>query len=137
MIIPIHYHQPEIRLRLTGQPMDRDHVRLVIRRDGQDKPYLWSRITFEGFWPGHDLEAEEQRKEEGRRLPDLVYPCFDISDEGDLVFRFDDLLWRRPAGRYVGLVEGPGGLLAKLDIDLGGGPAELVQVEVEELGCGS
>jgi hypothetical protein len=61
----------------------------------------------------------------------LVYNCYNVNEEGDLVFRFDAQLWQRPPGHYAGEVEDAcGRVLALLDIDLGGGPDEASWVDV-------
>ena len=54
-------------------------------------------------------------------LGTLVYPAWEVSPEGEITFRFDDLLWSLPQGRYIGVVEfNDGGTIAELDIDLCG-----------------
>lgn len=51
--------------------------------------------------------------------PAVIYPAFDIDEDGRVEFYFDDRLWNMPSGRYVGeiLIGGyPTG--AVVDIDL-------------------
>jgi hypothetical protein len=131
MIIPLSPENPELRVRLNQGFADRPPVNLVIRRPESNLRVALSELRFDGCWHGAPFSPSTPET-----LPALVYPCFDVSDEGDLVFRFDELLWRRPAGRYVGTVEGcDGQVLATIDIDLWGGPTGLTRVEVEEVGC--
>ena len=143
MIIPLYPHQPELRLRLS-QPgpggrrlADAAGVRLVIRDPETSGDYPWSPIYFSGPWPGHDPAVEGRERPGGNRgHPALVYPGFDLTDEGDLVFRLDKLLWRRPPGRYRGTVESVEGcVLAELDLDLWGSGVELERVELLEKDC--
>jgi hypothetical protein len=121
MIIKIYNHQPELRLKL-GQPGKHgdmlasiDNLKLIIKAPAPPCHVVNSPIIRKGCWPGNPPENDFIPLDE---LPALIYPAFDISDEGEVVFRFDKLLWKRPVGRYEGFVVLEGHVIATLDIDL-------------------
>jgi hypothetical protein len=121
MIIRLQRHQPELRLRHgrpggLGGPLDARDLRLVIRPPAQTGGCGFTDIVRKGFWPGNPPENDSHLPHE---LPALTYPCFEIDEEGDAVFRFDRLLWRRPCGRYVGHVNYGPKEIARVDLDLG------------------
>jgi hypothetical protein len=138
MIISLQPGQPELRLRLTQpgpegrRPGDPGQIRLVIRPPRAGYVML-SPIHRHGCWPGNEPRPERGPED----WPALVYPAFGLSEEGDLVFRFDDLLFRRPPGRYEGAVETTHGhVLAWLDLDLQSVPFNLERAQVVEVECG-
>jgi hypothetical protein len=121
MIIKLYNHQPELRLKLA-QPGKHgsllasiDKLKLTIKAPAPPNNSLNSEIIRKGCWPGNPPENDHIGLHE---LPALIYPAFDVSDEGEIVFRFDKLLWKRPMGRYLGYVTLDSTTLAVLDIDL-------------------
>lgn len=61
----------------------------------------------------------------------LLYPAFDIDDEGRVVFYFDSKLDKLPPGRYIGYVNSTSGeQIDNFDIDLCNRPFRIEQVAV-------
>lgn len=72
------------------------------------------------------------------QIPTLVYPAFELDDDGRIVFYFDKRLWVQPPGRYHARVL-IGGYCDKthIDIDLCNRPIIIEQVAViSATGCG-
>jgi hypothetical protein len=119
--VKLQRHQPELRIRLgrpkglAGLPDVRD-LRLVVRPPDPKPGEPFTDIVRHGFWPGNPPEWDMPP---ARELPVLVYPCFELTAEGEAVFRFDDKLWKRGCGRYLGYVNMGGHTITVLDLDLG------------------
>lgn len=121
MIVKILRHQPELRLKIGrpkgyGGPPDVRDLRLVIRAPAPEGLGKASEIIRHGFWPGNPPENDRPPLHE---YPALIYPCFDLTPEGEAVFRFDYHLWRRPFGRYLGTVSLGSHVITVLDLDVG------------------
>jgi hypothetical protein len=122
MIIKIDRYQPEIRVSVVapgkhgGKLVDYKRIRLVIVSCPDKFISLVSPIYRHGTWlyvaPGiGDVVLDAG--------PAIVYPAFEVDNEGDLVFRFDRNLWDRRPGRYAGRIENlDGQCLGMLDIEL-------------------
>lgn len=136
MIIKIRRGQPELRLSLVqpgrdGAKLASDNLRLIISAPHCDC-LLKSPLIFEGCWPGHEIREEVPPHE----WPALCYPAWEVSDDGDVVFRLDELLFQRPPGRYIGQVEWKDGRpIARLDIDLDSGPYIIDKITVISAPC--
>lgn len=121
VFVRIQPGQEELAVRLVqpgcgSQVISREDMRLVITAP-QPKSALLSEQTFTGFWPGSETPWSDAVGA-GRDFM-LVYPAFDVNEEGDVVFRFDDQLRTLRPGRYIGSVETASGTqLVSLDIDL-------------------
>lgn len=122
MIIQICQNQPDLALRIaqpgcSGQQLiDYESVRMVIRAP-HCPCLLKSPIVRDGCW----LYNEPIRPENilPHELPAIVYDAFSVNDDGEIVFKFDALLWRMPPGRYIGHVEFKNGCpIVQVDIDL-------------------
>jgi len=136
MIIKLRYGQPQLKLRLveaacTGTVLSKDGLSLVIREPELD-PKLCVRTSpwvIEGCWPHyrgpHDTTPPPK--------PSLVYPAFDMDDDGSIIFQLDNKLSAWPPGRYLGTVVNRDGIvLASLDFDLQSTPYIIDRVEVRE-----
>jgi hypothetical protein len=136
MIIKIRRGQPELRLSLVQPGRDAlkladEDLRLIISSPHCDH-LLKSPLIFEGCWPGR----EHWRDNQPHDWPALCYPAWEVSDEGDVVFRFDELLFQRPPGRYIGQVEWRDGRpIARLDLDLDNSPYILDKITVITAPC--
>jgi hypothetical protein len=121
VIIKLQRNQPELRLQLgrpkglAGLPDVRD-LRLVIRPPAQKEGEPFTDIIRHGFWPGNPPENDPPPS---REVPALVYPCFELTAEGEAVFRLDSQLWKRGTGRYLGYVNMGSHTITVLDLDLG------------------
>lgn len=140
-IIKICQGQPELAVRIVqpgcngSQLIDYKNIRLVIKA-----PYCdcmpCTPIVVYGCWPGYSGPIGEPRPSIND-LPALVYDAFDINDDGETVFRFDDKLWNLlPPGRYFGTIEFKnGGFIDKLDIDLCTTPFIISKVSAAQEPC--
>jgi len=100
-----------------GQLINSDDIRLVIQAPDCGCAGQSPFIVY-GCWPGYDGPIGEAHIPPHDR-PALVYPAFDINDEGDTIFRFDRRLWTMPGGRYIGTIEfNNGDIIDQIDIDL-------------------
>lgn len=124
-IIKILRGQPSLAVRLVsqGEPgqqmVDYKNVRLVIvaPREQREESLL-SVQKFTGFWPGHDTEKWNDQFVPPEETPIIVYPAFTIDEDGKIVFRFDDKIYKR-RGRYKGIIElNDGTILTTLDLDV-------------------
>ena len=122
MIVRIRRGQQELRIKLTGPggeelPRGREReVRLELREPGPRPGTGLSPIIREGCWPGFPTGDMIPRPHE---RPAIVYPAFEMTDEGDISFRFDALLWSRPPGRLIGKILVGDFVAGWLDIDHG------------------
>lgn len=131
--------QPELAVKLVqpgcqgGQLVGYEGIRLVITAP-ECACRLKSELRFTGCWPGYTTPYSDSNRIHD--VPALVYPAFDINAKGETVFRFDHLLWERPAGRYIGTIElNDGTKLATLDIDLCNIPVFIDSVSVTHESC--
>lgn len=127
-IVKIRQGQPELRISLVSSGCDGvqlvavEDIRLVITSPVCECGNLVSPIINIGCrlpgcypYPSWGFRPRCSPHEEGV----IVYPAWERSDDGEVVFRFDRLLWDRPSGRYVGRIEFRNGrLITELDIDL-------------------
>jgi len=127
-IIKIRQGQPELRVSLVSSGCDGvqliavEDIRLVITSPVCECGDLVSPIINIGCklpgcfpYPSWGYRPRCSPHEDGV----LVYPAFDKSEDGEVIFRFDNLLWSRPPGRYVGQIEFRNGRpITTLDIDL-------------------
>ena len=51
-------------------------------------------------WEDCELHWESHRKP----IPTVIYPAFEVDDDGLVVWYFDQRLWSLPPGRYIGRV---------------------------------
>jgi hypothetical protein len=106
MIIKICRGQPELKITFydlsrCAQSLDLEKTRLVITAPNPKPGNLLSPIIRKGDWgypPPFPWPPELHAQ------PAIIYPAFDVDDEGAITFRLDDHLWRRPPGRYIGHV---------------------------------
>lgn len=127
MIVPICYDQPSLAIKIEepgcfgGQLSQIDNIQLVIVPPHCPPKLHTSKLCFTGCWPGYDVDKWNEKHCPPHEYPMLVYPAFDISDSGAIVFRFDSLLSQRPPGRYIGIIEFTGGpkveKILEFDID--------------------
>lgn len=142
-IVRICQGQPELKVRLsTGgcngqQLVDYHHLRLVIIAPHCNRCELpLSPQKFTGCWPGHDTEKWNESFILPEEQPLLIYPAFDVDENGDIVFRLDSQLWQR-TGRYVGLVETTDRQkLVELDLDICTNKFIIDRVTVGSNSCG-
>lgn len=142
-IVQLCRGQPELSVRLVqpgcngGQLVDFQNIRLVIKPPRPcmcHKVMPLSPLYFHGCWPGHDTPWGPRVPPEERQL--LVYPAFNITEQGDIVFRFDEQLWEYPSGRYEGHIELQDGTpITVLDIDLCNTPLLVESVSVVQPLC--
>lgn len=71
-------------------------------------------------------------------VPAVIYPAFDLDEDGRVEFYFDDKLWNMPSGRYEGeVLIGGLGTGAIIDIDLCNSPLVIASASVKPaLVCG-
>lgn len=130
--------QPELAVRLVqpgcmGGQLVTENLRLVITAP-QCQCHLKSPLLFTGCWPGFTTPWSDAVYP--HELPAVVYPAFETNDDGDVVFRLDDLLWKMPSGRYIGTIEfNNGQVLTELDIDLCNFPVLIDTVTVTGADC--
>ena len=126
MIVRICRGQPELAVRVVapgcdgGQLVDYEDMELCILAPKCTCEGPFSKIYFQ--WAaaggGTTLTAGTSSRCRRRRCPVLVYPAFDVNDNGEIVFKFDSKLWER-AGRYVGLIRFKDGTeITRLDLDI-------------------
>lgn len=120
-IIKIRRYQPDIAVRIVeagcgNQITDAEQLRLVIRPP-ECPGVKNSPLQFCGCWPGYDVAKECPKIEE---YPSLIYDGFELSDDGEIIFRFDSKFWLYPSGRYWATIEvkADGTQLVCFDIDL-------------------
>jgi hypothetical protein len=133
MIIKLQRWQPELRLLIgrpkgLGGPPDVRDLRLVIRAPAPHGLEKCSEIRRYGFWPGNPPENDPPPQHE---LPALVYPCFELSEDGEAVFRLDSQLWKRGTGRYLGHVNMRDHTITVIDLDLGPVDWRVMKAEVK------
>ncbi|MDR1872007.1 MAG: hypothetical protein LBS60_08870 [Deltaproteobacteria bacterium] len=121
MIVKIYREQPELKVTLVqpghlGRDVFLEEIKLIIEPPDPRKFAQLSPIIRLGDW-GYPLPIEPYPPEH-HRLPAIVYPAFDTDDEGAIIFRLDNHLWRRPSMRYVGHVMINSYEALTLDIDL-------------------
>jgi hypothetical protein len=120
MIIKISRGQPELKFTLIQPGRGRrlsvpDGVRLVITAPAPKPQNRLSPIIRKGSWGWPPVRPYPP---DPHSLPAIVYPAFDLDDEGAVIFRLDEHLWRRPSGRYTGEIMIGGHLVTAVDIDL-------------------
>lgn len=92
-------------------------------------------LHFEGCWAGHETPVTYYGCAPDR--PALVYPAFDVTDDGEVLFRFDDRLSELPRGRYIGDIKlADGTCIRSLDIDLCSTTALISRVTLPVSVCG-
>lgn len=135
-IIRICQGQPNLSVVISqhgcdgGQVINHEDIRLAIFAP-HCKHVLKSPWQLCGCWPQHrHMAVPNQYWDEAcgcldylrippHEIPVLIYPAFDTDDEGAVVFWFDDELWKRPPGRWIGEVQTRSGhVLVTLDLDL-------------------
>jgi hypothetical protein len=122
MIVRIYQGQTELRVNLVepgkyGRKLaSKEGVRLVVVPAERPPHVNVSKIIRTGRW-GWPLPAGEYPSDP-TALPALVYPCFDVAPEGELIFRLDKQMFERPCGRYIGKVWVGHHEAARLDLDL-------------------
>lgn len=142
-IIKLCYGQDELAIRLQQPGCDGRQVigfsryQLHICAPAPCKPCRFTKFIFTGCWLGYE-DWENKPYKPLHELPMLTYEAFDVTDDGLIVFRFDEELWRRPPGRYIFTFVynyGPGQFVpvAELDVDLCNAPTVLDKVVVTEL----
>lgn len=125
MIVRICRGQPELAVRVVapgcdgGQLVDYEDMELCILAPKCTCEGPFSKIYFHGCgWWGHDIDRWNEQQVPPEEMPVLVYPAFDVNDNGEIVFKFDSKLWER-AGRYVGLIRFKDGTeITRLDLDI-------------------
>ena len=125
MIVRICRGQPELAVRVVapgcdgGQLVDYEDMELCILAPKCTCEGPFSKIYFHGCgWWGHDMDRWNEQQVPPEQMPVLVYPAFDVNDNGEIVFKFDSKLWER-AGRYVGLIRFKDGTeITRLDLDI-------------------
>ena len=102
-----------------GQLVDYEDMELCILAPKCTCEGPFSKIYFHGCgWWGHDIDRWNEQQVPPEQTPVLVYPAFDVNDNGEIVFKFDSKLWER-AGRYVGLIRFKDGTeITRLDLDI-------------------
>jgi hypothetical protein len=105
MIIPIDQGQSELKVALTrpgtgDQLVSKELIRLVIKPPPKERFAQLSPIVRKGDW-GYPLPLEDYPPNRDA-WPLLIYPAFDIDDDGAIIFRLDRRFWQRPCGRYIG-----------------------------------
>lgn len=143
MIISIAQGQPYLAIRLVTpgsdglQLTDWKHVRLVIIAFPEPRCELpLSPQCFHGFWPGHDVDRWNKQFCLPEDKPALIYPAFDLNDQGEIVFRLDKHI-EHYHGRYLGRIETVAGVpLAELDLDIGLQQWVADQVSIDSVRCG-
>lgn len=142
-IVKICQGQPQLAVRIVTagadgmQLVDYKKLRLLI------VPYPVARQElplspqhFEGFWPSHDVEKWNESFILPEEEPLLIYPAFDVNDEGEIVFRLDRQIWCR-RGRYMGIVETiDGQKIVELDLDISSQRFITDRVSVNSYQCG-
>lgn len=142
MIVKICQGQPELSIRIVtpgcngGQLINYKDIRMCIYAPKCEESLL-SPMCFTGCWPGHDVEAYNERNcLPPQDMPLLVYPAFTINDNGETVFRFDAKLWER-RGRYVGVIEFTDGTkITELDLDICNQPFIADRISLTSQSCG-
>jgi hypothetical protein len=133
MIVPIKDGQPELKVMLEEpgadgrRLVDWKHITLQIESPRLDAECLDSEIIKEGCWPGYGTGWPAPFD-----WPVLFYPAFELDLDGAVIFRFDDKLWRRPPGRYIGTITWHHRPIAWLDIDLQTAKWVVASVEVND-----
>lgn len=124
MIVKVLRGQPEIRVVLAvpgtvdERRLDPERARLIITAPRPPSHGGVSRIIRRGWWPFPPMSGQPDVYPPDPDLwPALVYPCFEVDDDGALVFRLDDLFFDRPCGRYIGRLEVDGRAVKDFDID--------------------
>lgn len=136
-IVKLCRHQPEIAVRLVqsgcdgGQLVDWRNVRLVIE-PGKCCEVELTEWDLYGCWPGYTANTCRCKPFQ----PALVYPAFTLDPKGRVVFRFDELMWSNPPGRYLARVEYMGCTpITEFEIDYCNQPFLIDQVVVQSTDC--
>ena len=143
MIVRICRGQPELAVRVVapgcdgGQLVDYEDMELCILAPKCTCEGPFSKIYFHGCgWWGHDIDRWNEQQVPPEQMPVLVYPAFDVNDNGEIVFKFDSKLWER-AGRYVGLIRFKDGTeITRLDLDICTTQFLADKVTVKSYSCG-
>lgn len=142
-IVKICQGQPSLAVRIVtpgcngGQVIDYKQLRLVIMSPPAKRCELpLSPQHFSGFYPTHDVDKWNESFILPEEEPLLIYPAFDVNDNGDIVFRLDRQMWCR-RGRYVGVIETiDGRKLVELDLDISTQQYIADTVTVNSYSCG-
>lgn len=100
MIVRLCEDTPKLGLRIvqpgcSGKQLMDTGVDLAITPVSCPAPDL-----LEPYWEDCELKWRSRRP----TITALVYPAFEVDDDGNVVFYFDSKLWNMPPGRYRGQV---------------------------------
>jgi len=142
-IVKICQGQPSLAVRLVtagcdgSQLVDYKQIRMVIvapERTPCERPL--SPQCFKGCWPTHDIEKWNNSFILPESRPILIYPAFEVNDEGEIVFLLDSKLWQRQ-GRYIGRIEFlDGEHITDLDLDICSQRFIADRVSLDTVPCG-
>lgn len=142
-IIKICEGQPSLAVRIVtpgcngSQLVDYKQIRLVIVAPPRTPcEFPLSPQEFSGCWPAHDVQKWNDSFILPETQPLLIYPAFEVNDDGDIVFLFDSKLWERK-GRYIGLVEFLDGTkILELDLDICSQKFVADRISTQSVPCG-
>ena len=95
MIVRICRGQPELAVRVVapgcdgGQLVDYEDMELCILAPKCTCEGPFSKLYFKGCgWWGHDIDRWNEQQVPPEQMPVLVYPAFDVNDNGEIVLDF-------------------------------------------------